>query len=80
MNFELLLRQGFMISDWQGIDRITTPTHANYTFSIIAGMNAGIDMFMIPLKYTEFIDGLTNLVEHKFIPMKLVNIMYNIYS
>ncbi|MFS8021147.1 putative glucan 1,3-beta-glucosidase [Helianthus anomalus] len=29
---------------WQGIDRITTPEHANYTYSIIAGMNTGIDM------------------------------------
>lgn len=36
--------QGFVISDYQGIDRITTPPHANYTFSIEAGINAGIDM------------------------------------
>lgn len=35
-----------MISDWQGIDRITTPEHANYTFSIVAGMNTGIDMVL----------------------------------
>ncbi|KAJ0702579.1 putative glucan 1,3-beta-glucosidase [Helianthus annuus] len=36
--------RGFVISDWQGIDRITTPEHANYTYSIIAGMNTSIDM------------------------------------
>jgi len=36
--------QGFVISDWQGIDRITTPSHANYTYSIYAGITAGIDM------------------------------------
>nr|GFB27140.1 putative RNA-directed DNA polymerase [Tanacetum cinerariifolium] len=57
------------ISDWEGIDRITTPPHANYTYSILAGMNAGIDMFMIPMNYTEFIDGLTYLVKNKFLPM-----------
>ncbi|MFS8025732.1 putative glucan 1,3-beta-glucosidase [Helianthus anomalus] len=36
--------KGFVISYWQGIDKITTHEHANYTYSIIAGMNAGIDM------------------------------------
>ncbi|GKD36118.1 beta-glucosidase BoGH3B, partial [Tanacetum coccineum] len=35
---------GFVISDFQGLDRITTPIHANFTYSIIASMNAGIDM------------------------------------
>ncbi len=36
--------KGFIISDWQGIDRITSPPDANYTFSILAGIHAGIDM------------------------------------
>ncbi|KVI03071.1 Glycoside hydrolase family 3 [Cynara cardunculus var. scolymus] len=69
--------KGFVISDWQGIDSITTPTHANYTFSILAGMNAGIDMFMIPLKYTEFMDGLTQLPVHIFsyLDVNRVNLM-----
>ncbi|KAJ9559112.1 hypothetical protein OSB04_013726 [Centaurea solstitialis] len=65
--------KGFVISDWEGIDRITTPAHANYTYSILAGINAGIDMFMIPLNYTEFIDGLTDLVKNKFISMSRVD-------
>jgi hypothetical protein len=33
-----------VISDWQGIDRITTPEHLNYSYSIEAGIGAGIDM------------------------------------
>lgn len=33
-----------MISDWLGIDRITSPAGANYTYSVQAGVNAGIDM------------------------------------
>lgn len=36
--------QGFVISDWQGIDRITDPPHSNYTYSVQAGVLAGIDM------------------------------------
>ncbi|KAI7736788.1 hypothetical protein M8C21_011223, partial [Ambrosia artemisiifolia] len=65
--------RGFVISDFQGIDKITTPPNANYTYSIIAGMNAGIDMFMVGFTYEEFIDRLTYLVKNKFIPMRRVN-------
>nr|GEW19729.1 putative glycoside hydrolase family 3 C-terminal domain-containing protein [Tanacetum cinerariifolium] len=65
--------RGFVISDFQGLDRITTPIHANFTYSIIASMNAGIDMFMIGFNYTEFIDGLTYLVKKQFIPMSRVD-------
>ncbi|CAI9097506.1 OLC1v1033950C2 [Oldenlandia corymbosa var. corymbosa] len=36
--------RGFVISDMQGIDRLTTPPHKNYTWSILTGVNAGIDM------------------------------------
>ncbi|XP_039691103.1 beta-glucosidase BoGH3B isoform X2 [Medicago truncatula] len=65
--------KGFVISDWEGIDRITSPPHANYTFSIEAGVNAGIDMIMIPHNYTEFIDGLTLLVKKNVIPMSRID-------
>ncbi|KAJ1398362.1 Glycoside hydrolase, family 3, N-terminal [Sesbania bispinosa] len=65
--------RGFVISDWQGIDRITSPPHANYTYSIIAGVTAGIDMIMVPLNYTEFIDGLTLLVKNNVIPMSRID-------
>ncbi|KAL7096402.1 hypothetical protein ACP275_10G077100 [Erythranthe tilingii] len=65
--------RGFVISDFEGIDQITTPPHANYTYSILAGVGAGIDMIMIPYNYTEFIDGLTFLVKKKFIPMSRID-------
>ncbi|XP_047308738.1 beta-glucosidase BoGH3B-like [Impatiens glandulifera] len=65
--------RGFVISDWQGIDRISTPAHANYTYSILAGVGAGIDMIMVPFNYTEFIDGLTTLVNTNYIPMSRIN-------
>ncbi|KAI0492225.1 hypothetical protein KFK09_026494 [Dendrobium nobile] len=36
--------RGILISVWEGIDRITTHAHVNYTFSIQAGVLAGIDI------------------------------------
>ncbi|CAI0433101.1 unnamed protein product [Linum tenue] len=57
---------GFVISDWQGIDRLTDPPHANYTYSVEKAVAAGLDMVMVPLNYTEFIDDLTLLVNKGF--------------
>ncbi|KAM7257689.1 hypothetical protein ACFE04_013430 [Oxalis oulophora] len=65
--------KGFIISDWEGIDRITSPPHSNYTYSIEASINAGVDMVMVPYNYTEIINGLTHLVHEKAIPMKRIN-------
>ncbi|KAM0980076.1 hypothetical protein ACFX13_032297 [Malus domestica] len=36
--------RGFVISDWEGIDRIASPPKANYSYSVQAGVGAGIDM------------------------------------
>ncbi|XP_059659713.1 uncharacterized protein LOC132306364 [Cornus florida] len=65
--------RGFVISDWQGIDRITSPEHANYTYSVQAGIEAGIDMIMVPYDHTEFIDTLTSLVKSNAIPMSRID-------
>ncbi|XP_048435369.1 beta-glucosidase BoGH3B-like [Pyrus x bretschneideri] len=65
--------RGFVISDWEGIDGITSPPHANYSYSIQAGINAGIDMVMVPYNYTEFIDGLSSLVKNGIIPMSRID-------
>ncbi|XP_062172531.1 uncharacterized protein LOC133878059 isoform X1 [Alnus glutinosa] len=65
--------RGFVISDWEGIDRITSPSHANYSYSVLAGVQAGIDMIMVPYNYTEFIDTLTNHVNNKAIPMSRID-------
>ncbi|KAA8537058.1 hypothetical protein F0562_029536 [Nyssa sinensis] len=65
--------KGFVISDWEGIDRITSPPHSNYTYSVQASILAGIDMVMLPYNYTEFIDDLTYLVKNKIIPMDRID-------
>ncbi|KAL2476429.1 Glucan 1 [Abeliophyllum distichum] len=58
---------------FQGIDRITTPSRANYTYSVQAGVLAGIDMVMVPETYVEFIDDLTSLVNKNVIPMSRIH-------
>ncbi|GLU16240.1 hypothetical protein SLE2022_326830 [Rubroshorea leprosula] len=76
-NYNLLTRyhkhklgfKGFIISDYRGIDKITYPEHKNYTYSLQASILAGIDMVMIPYNYTEFINGVTNLVKKSVIPI-----------
>ncbi|KAJ3697165.1 hypothetical protein LUZ61_000870 [Rhynchospora tenuis] len=65
--------RGFVISDWQGIDKITSPPYNNYTYSVLASVTAGIDMIMIPYNYTEFINDLTYLVKYNFIPMTRID-------
>ncbi|CAA3020864.1 beta-glucosidase 3B-like [Olea europaea subsp. europaea] len=63
----------FVISDSEGIDKITYPPHANHTHSVPEGIHAGIEMVMVPEKFIEFIDVLTLLVKEKFIPISRIN-------
>uniref|UniRef100_A0A7N0RCB0 Beta-glucosidase n=1 Tax=Kalanchoe fedtschenkoi TaxID=63787 RepID=A0A7N0RCB0_KALFE len=65
--------KGFVISDWEGLDRITSPPHKNYTYSVLAGVEAGIDMVMIPQNFTEFISILTSMVKSGFISMERID-------
>nr|TKR66437.1 lysosomal beta glucosidase-like [Populus alba] len=65
--------RGFVISDWEGIDRITYPPHKNYSYSILESVNAGVDMVMVPYNYTEFINGLTDLVNKKAIRIQRID-------
>ncbi|XP_019090077.1 PREDICTED: uncharacterized protein LOC104738075 [Camelina sativa] len=65
--------RGFVISDWQGIDRITTPPHLNYSYSVYAGISAGIDMIMVPYNYTEFIDEINSQIQKKLIPISRID-------
>ena len=44
MSHHIVSVQGFVISDWEGIDRLCEPQGADYRFCISAAVNAGIDM------------------------------------
>ncbi|KAF8009350.1 hypothetical protein BT93_J0370 [Corymbia citriodora subsp. variegata] len=65
--------RGFVISDWQGIDRMTPIPGSNYSYSVQTGVLAGIDMIMVPYNYTDFIGNLTMLVSKNFIPMSRID-------
>lgn len=65
--------RGFVISDWQGVDRITTPAHANYTFSLETGLHAGIDMFMLPYNLPEYLSTFHYLVKGNYVPLARIN-------
>jgi beta-glucosidase len=49
---------GFVISDWQGINQLGP----NYENDIKVGVNAGIDMVMVPDQYVNFEHDLADLV------------------
>ncbi|XP_050936345.1 uncharacterized protein LOC103497095 isoform X4 [Cucumis melo] len=65
--------KGFVISDWQGLDRLSRPRGSNYRLCISAAVNAGIDMVMVPLRYKQFIKDLLFLVESGEIPMTRID-------
>ncbi|EOA20117.1 hypothetical protein CARUB_v10000396mg [Capsella rubella] len=65
--------KGFVISDWQGVDKISSPPHTNYTASVRAAIQAGIDMVMVPFNFTEFVNDLMSLVKTKVIPVTRID-------
>ena len=60
---------GFVVSDWEAIDQIDS----NYYNAVVAAINAGIDMNMVPTKYALFIDALTSAVENSDVPMERID-------
>ncbi|KAM0871783.1 hypothetical protein ACQ4PT_039159 [Festuca glaucescens] len=65
--------KGFVISDWEGIDRITNPAGSDYSYSVKASINAGLDMIMVPNNYQSFISLLTGHVNSGAIPMSRID-------
>lgn len=51
--------QGFVVSDWDGIGQISRDAY----FNVVTGINAGLDMIMVPYDYKGFIGNLTRAVE-----------------
>jgi beta-glucosidase len=61
--------EGFVVSDWQGIDQIP----GAYYSDVVTAINAGIDMVMVPYDYKGFIDTLTEAVEKGDVPMARID-------
>jgi beta-glucosidase len=61
--------QGFIVSDWGGIDQIP----GNYYSDVVTSINAGVDMVMVPYNYKLFINMLTEAVENGDVPVARVD-------
>jgi beta-glucosidase len=61
--------EGFLVSDWQAIDQIDL----NYYTAVVASINAGVDMNMVPVEYKQFIDTLTLAVEKGDVPLERID-------
>jgi beta-glucosidase len=61
--------QGFVVSDWQAIDQISS----DYAYDVRTAINAGIDMVMVPDKYKTFISTLDTEVKAGSIPLSRIN-------
>jgi len=56
--------EGFVVSDWNGIDQLDV----DYARAIEISVNAGVDMFMVPEEWRHFIESTIDLVERGRIP------------
>lgn len=52
--------EGFIVSDWAGIDQISP----DYYESVVIGVNAGVDMIMVPYDADRFMDTLLSAVNN----------------
>ncbi len=61
--------EGFVISDWAGIDQIP----GDYTSDVEISINAGVDMVMVPNNYVEFFNTVKSLVGQNKISMDRID-------
>jgi beta-glucosidase len=60
---------GFVVSDWGGLDQIST----NYYEAVVKGINAGIDMNMVPYDYKRFLTTLNKAIANGDIPQERID-------
>ena len=60
---------GFVVTDWQAIDKMP----GDYTHDVETAINAGIDMVMVPINFREFIRVLKMLVTTGRVPMARID-------
>ncbi len=61
--------QGFVVSDWQAIDQISS----NYNYDVRTAVNAGIDLVMVPDNYKTFISTLDTEIKAGNIPLARID-------
>ncbi|XP_010426159.1 PREDICTED: uncharacterized protein LOC104711172 [Camelina sativa] len=65
--------KGFIISDWEALERLSEPFGSNYRNCVKISVNAGVDMVMVPFQYQQFIKDLTDLVESGEVTMSRID-------
>ncbi|HEX2622124.1 MAG TPA: glycoside hydrolase family 3 protein, partial [Phototrophicaceae bacterium] len=60
---------GFIVSDWAGMDQITS----DYYTAMVTGINAGVDMNMVPYNYPQFISTVQKAVANGDISMERID-------
>ncbi|KAL0434638.1 UNVERIFIED_CONTAM: Lysosomal beta glucosidase [Sesamum radiatum] len=65
--------KGFIISDSEGLDRLSNPHGSNYQQSVLSAISAGIDMVMVPFRFELFLKELMHLVESGKVPMTRID-------
>ena len=60
---------GFIVSDWGGIDQVS----GDYYQAVVAAINAGIDMSMVPQDYERFISNLRRAVKNGDVPVARID-------
>jgi beta-glucosidase len=60
---------GFVVSDWGGVDEVDP----DYYIAVVNAINAGIDMNMVPYDYGRFIKTMLEAVEAGDIPMARID-------
>lgn len=61
--------KGFIVSDWMGINQLSPDLYT----TVMQGINAGLDMVMVPFDYKAFISTLTQAVEKGDVPMSRID-------
>lgn len=60
---------GFLVSDWMAIDQIDP----DYYTCVVASINAGLDMIMVPFNFRRCVSTLTQAVENGDVPLERIN-------
>jgi beta-glucosidase len=60
---------GFIVSDWDGIDKVSDDPYQ----AIVACINAGIDMSMVPVDYLRFMSNLQLAIDNGDIPLARID-------
>lgn len=61
--------EGFIVSDWKGVDQVA----GDYREAVKQSINAGVDMVMVPDRYIFFISILKDLVLNNEVSMERIN-------